>query len=225
MKHKSHVIIFALLFLLLAGCAEKNSSKGDMSKHQYVANKNNIDNHQINTGTALMDKQDSTLGKSIRPKFITPTKLEAIKAFNSAFQYYNDSYGLVPDDVAKQRMDESKKKIIESFPDNWKCGLLVVRYVDSGGDFGCSYYPLIETQDGYYYGDYYLKGVEIKEVIYDNIYQDNLSPVCTAEKNPIVIWRSSCLWKESKIWDSNYWKYHGHYRDPDIPGAEWLPLN
>lgn len=171
--------------------------------------------------------EEARVEKNTKTEVITPTKLEAIKAFNAAHQYYNDSYGFVPDDIARKRMIESKKKIIESFPANWKCGLLVVRFFDSKGDFICDYYPLIETKDGYYYGEYYLKGVEVKEVNYNNIYSGNLSPVSMAEKNPIAIWRSSSLWKEkqNKIWEDNYWINHGQYNDPDLLGAEWLPLN
>ena len=172
-------------------------------------------------------KPSPSFKENSKPKIVTPTKLEAIKAFNSAHKYYDDSFGLVPDDVAEQRMIEGKKKIIESFPADWKCGLLVVRYVNSDGNFGCDFYPLIETQSGYYYGDYYLKGVEIKEVNWENIYPGNLFPVCMAEKNPVAIWRSSSLWKDKQdeIWNDNYWNSHGQYNDPDLPGAEWLPLN
>lgn len=173
----------------------------------------------------LQPKEEKGTSAPSNAKFITPTKLEAIKAFNAAIRLYDDSYGFVPDDVARKRMIESIKRIIESFPANWKCGLLVVRYVDASGNFGCGYYPLIETQDGYYYGEYYLKGVEIREVRYENIYRGFLSPVSMAEKEPIAIWRSSSLWRNSKIWDTNYWRHHGQYGDPDLPGAEWLPLN
>ena len=162
-----------------------------------------------------------------KPEIVTPTKLEAIKVFNSAHKYYDDSFGLVPDSIAEQRMIKGKKKIIESFPAGWKCGLLVVRYVNSDENFGCNFYPLIETQSGYYYGDYYLKGVEIKEVNWENIYPGNLFPVCMAEKNPIAIWRSSSLWKnkQEEIWNESYWGIHGQYNDPDLSDAEWLPLN
>lgn len=218
-KFKNYIIFIALL-CLLTGCANNLS---------VITNENN---KHINSASALVIKQDKAIlnkatKENPKPQIINPTKLEAIKAFNSAQQFYNDSYGLVPDDVARQRMIEGKKKIINSFPSNWKCGLMVVRYTRADGQFGCSYYPLIETQDGYYYGDYYLKGVEIKEVKYENIYQGDLSPVCMAEKNPIAIWKSSDTWKnkQDEIWNDNYWKNHGQYEDPDLPGAEWLPLN
>gem|GEM_PF-5823893 len=156
---------------------------------------------------------------------IIPTKDEAIKAFNEAFSLYEDPYGFVSDDEAEKIMIENTKKIVESFPSNWKCGVMVVRYQNSNGNFSCAFYPLIETQSGYFYGAYYLKGVEIKEVNFENIYPEPLFPVSMAEKNPIAIWRHTDLWNESKIWEPSYWENHGQYSDPDLEGADWLPLN
>ncbi|MGI9862663.1 hypothetical protein SDD30_14890 [Moorella naiadis] len=168
----------------------------------------------------------STSKKVNEGKEILPTKMEAIEAFNAAHHFYNDSYGLVPDEVAIKRWREGIRQIVESFPPNWKAGLLVVRSTLPNNHFDVSYYPLIKTQSGYLVGEYYLRGVKIYEVNWENIYRDGRFPVCKAQESPIAIWRTSAFWKEEgKLWDEHFWVKHGAFNDPELVGCDWLPLN
>ena len=147
---------------------------------------------------------------------IIPTQMEAIKKIQESYKFYD------PKDKWKNVMI----KVINSFPEDWNVGLMVIRYRNHDG-FGVEYCPVIETQTYYIFARYLLRDVVIYEVNYKNVYDGQLvNPASMATREPIAIWRTSKPWKEKqeKIWDVKYWEERGAKEDPELKDYYWIPL-
>lgn len=188
------------------------------------------DHLSLQSSDAVSSEFDSIQGFSYNEEFpnnvsvennleeVIPTEIEAIEAINQANYLYSHRYGFVPDHIAEQEEKESLKAIIESFPEEWPVGLMIVRSQSSYGILGVDYFPVIKTQTGYLFADYYLKGVEINKVSWDTVYGYDQYPISNAEKEPIVIWRSSETWNtyQDLIWEDYFWLYDDYTLLPDF---------
>ena len=188
------------------------------------------DHLSLQSSDAVSSEFDSIQGFSYNEEFpnnvsvennleeVIPTEIEAIEAINQANYLYSHRYGFVPDHIAEQEEKESLKAIIESFPEEWAVGLMIVRSQSSNGNLWVDYFPVIKTQTGYLFADYYLKGVEINKVSWDTVYGYDQYPISNAEKEPIVIWRSSETWNtyQDLIWEDYFWLYDDYTLLPDF---------
>ncbi|NYE57190.1 hypothetical protein [Carboxydothermus ferrireducens] len=230
---KFFLVLNLIVAITIFGCSFNKNKEGKIKK---INKDENITSIYEQTYKDNITFQENTVAKSSytvraetsnkiqksNTKVIVPTKLEVTEMFDKLHKFYTDYYG------TKKEYIDSIKKIINNLPPEWQAGVMVVRFINNEtNEFDCDYFPIVKTTDGYIFAIYYLKGVEVCEVNYENVYGDIWSPVSQAEINPIAIWRSSKVWKEKqdKIWSRNYWKIHGFFEDPDLPDAEWLSLN